>query len=183
MMRLIYMQGSFSTSLLQKLHPGPQAIQRVLPNAKNKGFVMQIRQITHSKWFVQLTNTWTSLFQWRICGTFETFIVYLNLRHNHPLNWFRESEQDRNCHYLSIIKFSGKCARRGHGCNENTKFRPVITDWTCYKNYEPCPKESQVGWCNKCWCNKGYIAPLLDSSLTNIGITLTRTFCVANLIY
>jgi hypothetical protein len=55
------------------------------------------------------------------------------------------------------LTFSGRCARRAQGCNENTKFRPVISDWTCYKNYEPCPKDSQVGWCNKCWCNKGYV--------------------------
>jgi hypothetical protein len=59
-----------------------------------------------------------------------------------------------------LVDGSGRCARRAQGCNENTKFRPVISDWTCYKNYEPCPKESQVGWCNKCWCNKGYIAIL-----------------------
>jgi hypothetical protein len=60
----------------------------------------------------------------------------------------------------SILTHSGRCARKAQGCNENTKFRPVISDWTCYKNYEPCPKDSQVGWCNKCWCNKGYPIPI-----------------------
>lgn len=75
---------------------------------------------------------------------------------------------------------SGRCARRAQGCNENTKFRPVISDWTCYKNYEPCPKDSQVGWCNKCWCNKGY--NWISTRLTT-DITLTKIFWDESLIY
>ena len=83
------------------------------------------------------------------------------VRHIHLLSLrrrvYRDLELDRTFFFSFLsLTFRGHCARKAQGCNEGTKFRPVISDWTCYKNYEPCPKDSQVGWCNKCWCNKGY---------------------------
>ena len=85
------------------------------------------------------------------------------------------------------VNSSGRCARRAAGCNENTKFRPVISDWTCYKNYEPCPKDSQVGWCNKCWCNKGYLSSWPKRSFfppnLRVDIIQKRTFTAASLNY
>src|SRR5579862_9684565 len=96
---------------------------------------------------------------WAGCDIFRIRTVLRIPLRSHPRRAFHGIERDRMS-VLGMTDYSGRCARKAQGCNENTKFRPVISDWTCYKNYEPCPKDSQVGWCNKCWCNKGYLSQL-----------------------
>ena len=52
---------------------------------------------------------------------------------------------------------SGICARKD--CAEKSSktsfFRPIISGWTLHKSNLACPKNSQVGWCNRCW-NRHY---------------------------